>query len=96
MALLGLAVSACVCWLHLEGHPDFIATLECDPQFDAVKVARATFLDLTINGSYKIYTKSMMTKFNPMNHGKIEDNCTNIHYQIDLEQAKKALWLSKI
>ena len=44
-----------------------------------------------INGSYKIYTRDMMIKFNPVTHVKMEDNCTNIHYVEDLEKAEEVL-----
>jgi CMP-N-acetylneuraminic acid synthetase len=45
----------------------------------------------TKNGSYKIYNRTMLLSGVPQNEVTLVDDCTNVHYQEDLEKASKIL-----
>ena len=80
-------------------HPD--RTVSVDRAIDFFESELADYLTTVdgmgrINGSYKIYAKSMIAEFAPSKHVELTDNCTNIHYQEDLSQATKTLQAHKI
>ena len=75
-------------------HPD--RNVEVDDALAYFEDQKADYMtsseaDGTVNGSYKIYTNQMLKTNNAKKHVVLVDDCTNIHYQEDLDKAVKVL-----
>jgi len=75
-------------------HPD--RNIEVDDALAFFEERGADYLtsseaDGTVNGSFKIYTNEMLRTNDPKKHVVLVDDCTNIHYQEDLDRAERIL-----